>query len=60
VRGGQVRLEEVVLDAVCGLPLEPVAVVINDQRFTKTAHIWGVSNLTRGTNTNRIVLLRRR
>lgn len=59
VRAGQVRLEEVVLDAVCGLPLEPVAVVINAQRFTKTAHIWGVSNLTRGTNTNRIVLLRR-
>lgn len=60
VRGGQIRLEEVVIDAVCGLPLIPEAVVINDQHFTKTAHIWGVSNRTKGTNTNRIVLLRRR
>lgn len=60
VRGGQIRLEEVVIDAVCGLPLIPEAIVINDQHFTKTAHIWGVSNRTKGTNTNRIVLLRRR
>lgn len=60
VRGGQIRLEEVVIDAVCGLPLTPEAVVINDQHFTKTAHIWGVSNRSKGTNTNRIVLLRRR
>ncbi|MDW8320121.1 MAG: DNA methyltransferase [Armatimonadota bacterium] len=60
VRGGQVLLEEVVIDAVCGLPLAPEAIVINDQHFTKTAHIWGVSNRVKGTNTNRIVLLQRR
>ncbi|MGQ9738458.1 MAG: DNA methyltransferase [Armatimonadota bacterium] len=59
VRGGKVRLEEVVLQAVQGLPLVPEAIVINDQRFTKTAHIWGVQNLVKGTNTNRIVMLRR-
>ncbi|MEJ5250919.1 MAG: DNA methyltransferase [Armatimonadota bacterium] len=59
VRGGRVRLEEVVLQAVQGLPLVPEAIVINDQRFTKTAHIWGVQNQAKGTNTNRIVLLRR-
>ncbi|GIV16650.1 MAG: DNA methylase [Armatimonadota bacterium] len=59
IRGGQIRLEEVVIEAVCGLPLTPEAVVINDQHFTKTAHIWGVSNRSKGTNTNRIVLLRR-
>lgn len=59
VHGGKVRLEEVVLQAVQGLPLVPEAIVINDQRFTKTAHIWGIQNLVKGTNTNRIVLLRR-
>ncbi|GIV19285.1 MAG: DNA methylase [Armatimonadota bacterium] len=59
VRAGRIRLEEVVLDAVGGLPLTPEAIVINDQHFTKTAHIWGVSNRSKGTNTNRIVLLRR-
>ncbi len=59
VRGGRVRLEEVVLEAVQALPLKPEAILINDQHFTKTAHIWGVSNRTKGTNTNRIVLLRK-
>lgn len=60
VRGGRVRLEEAVLQAVQALPLTPEAIVINDQRFTKTAHIWGVYNQAKGTNTNRIVLLRKR
>jgi hypothetical protein len=26
------------------------------QAFTKTAHIWGVGNNDKGTNSNRIVL----
>ena len=39
--------------------LEPVLVLINDQKFTKTANCWGVSNNAKGTNSNRIVLLRR-
>lgn len=60
VRGGRVRLEEAVLQTVQALPLAPEAIVINDQRFTKTAHIWGVYNQAKGTNTNRIVLLRKR
>ena len=60
VRGGKVRLEEVVVQAVQGLPLIPQAIVINDQHFTKTAHIWGVSNRVKGTNTNRIVLMQTR
>jgi len=59
VRGGKVRLEEVVIQAVQGLPLAPQAIVINDQHFTKTAHIWGVSNRVKGTNTNRIVLMQK-
>ena len=28
--------------------------MINDQKFTKTANCWGVSNQRKGTNTNRI------
>ena len=31
----------------------------NAQKFTKTANIWGVSNNSLGTNTNRIVLFRK-
>jgi hypothetical protein len=33
--------------------------MVNQQSFTKTANRWGVGNNRRGTQTNRIVLLRR-
>ena len=59
VRGGKVLLERLVWAAAEGLPFERLAVLVNQQSFTKTAHCWGVSNNAAGTNTNRIVLLRR-
>ena len=59
VRGGKLRLEEAVLPCAVEAGLEPVLVLINDQRFTKTANCWGVTNGSKGTNTNRVVLLRR-
>lgn len=59
VRGGKVLLERLVWAAAEGLPFERLGVMVNQQEFTKTANCWGVSNGTKGTNTNRIVLLRR-
>jgi hypothetical protein len=59
VRSGKVQLETVVVPAGRAAGLEPLLVVVNDQAFTKTANCWGVDNRTKGTNTNRIVLLRR-
>jgi hypothetical protein len=59
VRGGEVRLEESVIPAGLAAGLQPIMVLINAQRFTKTANCWGVSNNTKGTNTNRIVLFRK-
>ena len=59
VRNGKVLLERLVWQAAEGLPFERLGVMVNDQRFTKTANCWGVDNGTKGTNTNRIVLLRR-
>lgn len=59
VRNATVKLELLVRDAAQGLPLEVICVMINEQSFTKTSNIWGVKNDRRGTNTNRIVLLRR-
>jgi hypothetical protein len=59
VRSGKVLLEKVVWRAAEGLPFERLGVMINQQEFTKTANCWGVSNNRGGTNTNRIVLLRR-
>lgn len=59
VRKGTVRLEEAVVPAAMDAGLEPVFVLINTQAFTKTAAVWGVSNNRLGTNTNRVVLLRK-
>jgi len=60
VRGGKIRLEETVapLGLAAGFACE--AILINAQRFTKTANIWGVQNNQLGTNSNRIVLFRKR
>jgi hypothetical protein len=59
VRRGKVLLEKIVWKAAEGLPFERLGVLINQQEFTKTANCWGVSNNKGGTNTNRIVILRR-
>ncbi len=59
VRGGKVELDKIVLAAIRGLPFEPMAVIVNSQNFTKTANCWGVSNNKSGTNSNRIVVLRK-
>lgn len=59
VRNGKVLLERLVWQAAEGLPFDRLGVMVNDQTFTKTANCWGVENGTKGTNTNRIVLLRR-
>lgn len=60
VRNGKVELDSLVLEAAVGLPLDPMAVLVNVQEFTKTANCWGVSNNSKGTNTNRIVIFKRR
>ena len=59
VRRGKVLLEQLVWQAVEGLPFERLGVLVNQQAFTKTANCWGVSNNSGGTNTNRVVMLRR-
>ena len=59
VRGGRVLLERLVWQAAEGTALERVAVIVNRQSFSKTANLWGVSNGSKGTNTNRVVLLRK-
>lgn len=59
VRKGKVLLERLVWSAAEGLPFERLAVMVNQQEFTKTANCWGVTNNSGGTNTNRIVIFRR-
>ena len=58
-RGGSIDLEEHVILASKALPLKILAVLINQQKFTKTANCWGIKNNKAGTNSNRIVLFKR-
>lgn len=59
VHSGKTRLEDAVLPCGAAAGLEPRLILINDQKFTKTANCWGVDNMTKGTNTNRIVVFRK-
>ncbi len=59
VRRGSVRLEEVVLPVAVAAGFSPELVMIHAQKFTKTANCWGIDNNDKGTNTQRVVVLRR-
>jgi hypothetical protein len=59
VHAGKTKLEDVVVPCGRAAGLEPLLVMINDQKFTKTANCWGVDNNAKGTNTNRVVVFRK-
>lgn len=59
VRKGKIKLEEHVVRVAQRAGLTPVLVMLNIQNFTKTAACWGVDNLQKGTNSNRIVVLQK-
>ncbi len=54
----RLEIEAVQIGATVGFEIE--CIVVNAQEFTKTAHLWGVTNGARGTNSNRVVILRKR
>ncbi len=59
VRKGTVLLENAVAKASLDAGFLPEMLMINAQDFTKTANCWGVSNNNKGTNSNRIVILKK-
>ena len=59
VRKGIVFLENAVVKASLDVGLVPEMLMINTQHFTKTANCWGIANNKKGTNSNRIVILKR-
>ncbi len=59
LRKGKIKLEEYIVPIGERAGFECKCVVINEQSFTKTSNIWGVSNNSGGTNTNRIVLFQK-
>ena len=60
VRKGTLLLDRVVVDVARQTAWEPACVIVNAQTFTKTSNTWGIDNNRGGTNSNRIVVLRRR
>lgn len=59
VNARRVNLEDAVFPIGLEAGFEPVLLLINRQRFTKTANCWGVTNNAKGTNTNRVVVFRK-
>ena len=60
VKNGSINLDEyVALDGI-NSGFDVIGIFVNQQQFTKTSNIWGVKNQKNGTNTNRIVLFRKR
>ncbi len=60
VRAGKVNLEDYVIPLGEANGFTCDSIMINEQDFTKTANIWGVSNNSKGTNTNRIVIFNKK
>ena len=59
IRNGSLLLDRVVADVARETVWEPIFVVVNEQMFTKTSNTWGIDNNRGGTNSNRIVVMRR-
>jgi hypothetical protein len=59
VKRKNIFLEELVWEAIEGLPFEKHFILINEQNFTKTSNVWGVANNELGTNTNRMIIVQR-
>ena len=60
IRNASLLLDQVVVDVARETVWEPVCVAVNAQVFTKTSNTWGIDNNRAGTNSNRIVVMRRR
>ncbi len=59
VRKGTLLLEEPLLPIAADAGWKILGVLVNNQGFTKTANCWGVSNNSKGTNSNRLLILRK-
>jgi len=60
VKNGKIKLEEYVVPLGLKSGFKLLGIIINEQEFTKTANIWGVSNNKKGTNSNRIVIFQKK
>ncbi|MGM0608915.1 MAG: DNA methyltransferase [Candidatus Muiribacteriota bacterium] len=56
VKKGSINLEEHIVPLGIKAGFKCFGILINKQKFTKTANIWGVNNNKGGTNSNRIAI----
>lgn len=59
IKNGKIKLEQEILRLALKNSFSCDSILINQQNFTKTSNIWGVKNNISGTNTNRIVVLKK-
>ena len=59
VKNGKIHLDEHIVRIGIRAGFECLGIMINQQNFTKTANIWGISNNMKGTNSNKIILLKK-
>ena len=59
IKKGKIKLDEHVVPLGINAGFKCLGIIINQQKFTKTASIWGINNNVFGTNTNRIVMFRK-
>jgi len=59
IQSGRINLDEYVVPLGLKAGFQCEGIIINEQDFTKTSNIWGISNNRRGTNTNRIVMFKK-
>lgn len=59
-KGQMVNLDEIIVELGRNIGFSVEEVLINCQQFTKLANCFNVNNMTKGTNTNRLAVLRRR
>lgn len=60
VRNGKIKLDEHIANIGIKQGFCCEGIMINEQIFTKTANIWGISNNEKGTNSNRIVIFKKK
>ena len=59
IKNGKINLEDSIIPIAEESGFNILEIMINSQNFSKTSNIWGISNNQRGTNTNRIVLMKK-
>ncbi|MFA5479033.1 MAG: DNA methyltransferase [Candidatus Muiribacteriota bacterium] len=60
VKKGKIDLAMEVVKIGLNQNFECFGILINQQKFTKTANIWGVTNNSDGTNSNRVVIFQKK